>query len=209
MLTLAPVALAGSEGWPYRWWDGDNTQPVAHSDRTRHFDDAGGSWTTAALNRLTEATNEWDTDTLWAPDRVARGNSPNNIYIDNTSPPCLPNAWDTPGLTYYAVTCNDIVHYFPGEIDSWIDINGTDLYFNREDISWDFSNAGWDENDQNASFEGVLVHELGHAGGLRHEAVAANCPPGATMCGSGGYYYTWNQTTLTSDDKSSMNTLYP
>ncbi len=55
------------------------------------------------------------------------------------------------------------------------------------------------------SFEGVLVHELGHWVYLKD----LNCNPGVTMCNQMTEQGTYDAGTLATDDINAANSVYP
>jgi len=190
-------------------WDADNN---GIADTTGPKIDAdGGGWNQTKLDRLNEATDEWNTDTQFNPTREF-GTGPNKVYIDGT----FDGACGTPPSGALAVTC---VHYTNKTTQggfTYRDISQaiTGFAILGSPFFWWYGLAhSGDENS--VDFGGVITHEIGHWVHLI-DVYGSGCNYGTsmyTMCGApqNGSTIdddTWRQRGLTTHDITAANTLY-
>lgn len=210
-LVSAPAARATHQlPNPPFFWDTNNDSVADPNAATIDADGAG--WTQPKLDRLTEATDDWDNSTQWNPSRVVTG--ANNVYIDGTV--------DTCGINkdlQYAVTC---VHYTNRETSTgqlFKDISLVNTTFNNEltrissAFFWWYGSAH--SSDTNSvDFGGISSHEIGHWVFLNDLSGAA-CNYGPSMYTMCGIYPiatadddTWRTRNVTTDDINAVNIVY-
>jgi hypothetical protein len=195
---------------PPTFWDSNNDGIADDTNVT--VDAEGGAWNATKGNLLTAATNQWKDNTDFDPVRVTGTQTgPNDVFIDGTEPWCETGGFDPLDI---GVTCLHLqAHYFPQDptVVKYYRVTQAAIYTNIADNTFWWSSAQ-PVNPGLMDFQGVMTHEMGHWVVLGHATPCAAGNAIETMCGSVGADST-NQTfwmrSLTNDDKTSANQVYP
>ncbi len=191
-----------------RWfWDSNNDGTP--DDSGVSIDATGGGWTSTKLDRLNAAAATWKNNTDFDPGRDT--NSTHEFYVDGSVPWCE-TSWDPNVLQETCQTWQ--THYYqqdPTEVH-YYRILDKDTYTNTGDWSWWYGSTHTGAENV-ADWQGVATHEIGHWVRLQHVPLAS-CAPGVdieTMCQTVRDVDddTWRFRSLTSDDITSANTVYP
>jgi hypothetical protein len=213
MLGLAVTVVNASHSSDnLRYWD-ENNNNLPDSDGAVFYA-KGSVWTTAMVDRLSDAAFEWYLDTLWNPVAIRWTSSvtETNRFIYYLAPP------GRSGCTFSterAVTCIQI----KGSGTNPFEIDLLETAFNS-DKSWSFSSSNLTGSGY-LDFQGIATHELGHGGGLYDLCfyIPGECDDQElpycqdttdifTMCSGGSRVHSWNKRSLTAEDVASANELY-
>lgn len=201
-----PTHVAASHSLPstLEWWDLDNDGIHAEpGEGNRPYQRVGTSWTTAKIDRVTEAASAWRTATSWNP-TITTSTQVATMRVDGVAP-CGSFQPNDVGLTCLAWTLKQD-HF--GEY--YFDIYDTDIGINL--VGNTFHDGSGPPPASKFDLRGVITHELGHGISL-DDLYGSDCGPNPTdpytMCGSGGPgVTTYNQRSLTSDDINAANFVY-
>ena len=189
------------------YWDSNNN---GIPDPAVGVDADGGNWTQPKLDRLTEATDEWDGDTDWAPFRVFTS-GPNKVYIDGYEDPACPR------LGAIGRACPHTVNRETQGGVAYKDIEWATITFTptpSAPFTWWFGSAHTGA-EYALDFGGVITHEMGHWVRLQ-DVSGTGCNYGTgmyTMCGQPQTAETadddtWRLRGLTTHDISATNGVY-
>jgi len=177
---------------------------------------AAAVWTTARLDRLDTAADEWRVDSSFDPTlnrTVVTGTSCFNsatchgVWIDGFDP-----FGDLTDENIYAINYGAwVLRTDPGDNTKYYDIDDWDVAFNTVGSGhpvFTYSSAG--SSDPNIiDFRGVATHELGHA--IHLIDLYAGCHYGAsmeTMCGAFDGVESTRLRSIQTDDINGANLVY-
>lgn len=206
VLASTGVATGSSVGYPAAFWDANNDGQVNGSDASVATQSAGTGWNTTRTSTAQRAVAEWRDRTHYNP-TFSASTGPVNIYVDGRDPYCS-SPWSQLPSGIVALTCIEwTLREYPGGLDVWLDIHDATVYHDTNSHFWTFGTNPYDPSDPRLSFEGVLVHELGHVAGLDHESGSCASPI-PTMCAGVTTQQTHFQESLETVDINSVNNRY-